>query len=113
MAGNCRCRLISECCQRGGPPSPTTTPLCDHFEIDERCWCQDPICCDDCGAQPVEYVRSDLVSDAIALRKALEAAKDWIAEATSDQTIMYNRGWHQHDDNMMNQVLDALKGQDS
>ena len=32
-------------------------PLC---EVDERCWCQDPQPCDECGMEAIEYIRLDV-----------------------------------------------------
>jgi hypothetical protein len=38
-------------------------PECDHIDTDPRCWCEDRLPCDECGAEPTRYVRGDLVEN--------------------------------------------------
>ena len=43
------------------------SPLC---EVDERCWCEDPQHCDECGLAAVEYVRADIAKAEIERLRA-------------------------------------------
>lgn len=38
-------------------------PLC---QVEERYWCEDPQVCDDCGLEPIQYIRADLVEEVVA-----------------------------------------------
>jgi len=53
-------------------------PVC---QVDERCWCEDPQPCDDCGLPAVEYIRADIVeAENARLRAAMQEACDLLAE---------------------------------